>query len=308
MSTYGITTPKYSPDTFIDLSATEYADIARARAGVLTFVEIERKFDLLIENYADYERELFEGSLRALLFSRDTSYLRAYARGQDGSLRVTKRLVNLLTTARLYIDQVNHDLSSVYGKSSDVYGARKKAASSQFVSHVEYRFMEKLRNHVQHRAMPMWGVTYPARWEDEGLKFSMSPLLDVAKLRADDFKAPEILDELEKHGKQIRLTPVIRRYIEGLAHVHQVLAAAVEPDKTTWQFLLTATVQRGIAAFGPGIGVAIVTLDADGEVEEDLPIFTAQWEYGNEVAAKNSQLQRLSDRFISTHEKPLTST
>jgi hypothetical protein len=69
---YGITGPTYSPDAFIEIPQAEFDAISTARAHVLTFVGVERKFDLLVENYADYERELLEASLESLLLRMPT--------------------------------------------------------------------------------------------------------------------------------------------------------------------------------------------------------------------------------------------
>ena len=42
----------------IEITEDEYRAIAAAKDGLITFIGIEQKFDLVLENYAEYEREL----------------------------------------------------------------------------------------------------------------------------------------------------------------------------------------------------------------------------------------------------------
>jgi len=297
---YGISRLTYSPAHFIQIPQAEYKAIFKARADVLTFVGIERKFDLLVENYADYERELLEVSLQSLLVSESS-----YAREQDQGLAIERRLANLLTTAKLYLDQVDSDLSKVYRNKSDVRKHRDQARSKQRETSQEYRVVEELRNHLQHRGMPLWGVTYPSSWNDSltRLRFGVEPLLDVTQLRDDGFDK-HIIRELEREGEQVPLTPFVRKYVEGLGIVHQALGAVTAADLTKWQTVLMGALNRGFAQFGnEGGAVSLVVLDDTGELTSEHHIFRAQWEYGNDLAEKNGHLTGLSSRYISTANK-----
>ena len=52
----------------VDLSPEEYEALKRAKKGLVRIVEIEEKFDLLLENYAEYERSLLELTLHYVLY------------------------------------------------------------------------------------------------------------------------------------------------------------------------------------------------------------------------------------------------
>jgi hypothetical protein len=48
------------------LTPAEYASIRLAKRQLIVFLGIEEKFDLLLENYAEYERCLFEAVSRLM--------------------------------------------------------------------------------------------------------------------------------------------------------------------------------------------------------------------------------------------------
>lgn len=300
---YGITGLTYSPDRFIEITKAEFDDLAAAKVQIVTFIGIEEKFDLLLENYADYERELLEVSLQTMLFNDIHD-----ERPGGHSHVVTRRLVNLLSAARLYLDQVTHDLKAIYGPSSGPVHGMEEAKSREYDGHLGYRVMEELRNHVQHRGMPLWGMSYPSSWDESGKrrKFFVTPILDIPLLRDDPKFDRAIITELASRGEQVLLTPLVRGYVEGLGVVHEAVRAATDNDATRSEQSLVETQNRAYAHFGiSGDAIGLVALDDNGEPTTEQHIFRQQWEYRRELAAKNSALSRLASRYISSeHEEP----
>jgi hypothetical protein len=89
----------------VDIDEAAYVEVKRAKDALVAMISVEQKFDLVVENYSDYERELLDLSLhQALRGDLD------WAGSQDDIAAVSRRLANLLSAARLYLDQVNHDL------------------------------------------------------------------------------------------------------------------------------------------------------------------------------------------------------
>lgn len=297
---YGLTGLTYSPDRFLEVTQSEFEEITTAKAKVVTFVAIEEKFDLVIENYADYERDLLEVSLQRLL---SPGNLGDYDRTRGHSHAVARRLVNLLSAARLYLDQVAHDLITVYGPDSPAAARMKEARKKEYDDRLAYRVMEKLRNHVQHRGMPIWGISYPSSWDEppRRLRFSVAPILDLPALREDPEFNRDIVRELEGKGEQILLTPLVREYIEGLGVVHEALRAATTGDSSRWEQVLVDAQKRAYAHFGEeGGAVGLVALADDGKPAKLQHIFRQMWEYRGRLTKKNSLLSRLAARYIST--------
>jgi hypothetical protein len=88
------------------INAELFAELRHAKVRNLLATSIEEKLAIVAGNYAEYESELLDGAMRQVLRSDFSS------RGRhQGRLAITRRLVNLLSAARMYVDQVKSDLS-----------------------------------------------------------------------------------------------------------------------------------------------------------------------------------------------------
>jgi hypothetical protein len=86
-----------SSQTAIKIAADEYAAITSASDGLVELIGLEEKFDLVMENYAEFETTLLVVKLRYLAFSpHDRTDLRELPR------LIGRRLLNFLAAGRLY--------------------------------------------------------------------------------------------------------------------------------------------------------------------------------------------------------------
>ncbi len=259
-------------------------------------IGIEQKFDLVIENYADYERELLELSLRHSLHQDFR-----WAGFQDQIAAVSRRLANLLSAARLYLDQVTHDLRSTFGPAADLPVAVKAKSSEEYDARFGYRVMETLRNVMQHRSMPVHALSFPHESVGQGLQVRAVPSIEVARLKDAELK-PAVLAELQSRGESIDLTPLVRDYVEGLSNVHGELRTLAAPYAASWDAVLASTQARGAAALdsNPKRAVFAFRLDEADNVLETVQVFTDLTEYRQVLERRNSTLSGLTRRYISS--------
>src|SRR3954466_11738182 len=107
---YGITRRVFGNPIFIDIEEQRFRAVLQAKERLLQVIGFEEKFDLLLENLADLERDLLHLNLNQLLF-KDLDW---HGFRSDTRL-LSRRLSNLLSSARLYIDQTKHELSTLLG-------------------------------------------------------------------------------------------------------------------------------------------------------------------------------------------------
>jgi len=136
----------------VELTLEEFTAIKQARDGLVTLTDVEDKLDLLLENLVALELGLLGIALRFSLFGDND-----YAAMMNDRHQLNRHLVNFLSTARLYIDQVQHDISRTFGATL-LQGFRDQLAR-QYDSRLAYRVMEALRNLAQHRRLPVDGTT-----------------------------------------------------------------------------------------------------------------------------------------------------
>ncbi len=228
----------------MDISADQFENIKTAKRNLLVLLGIEEKFEMVIDNYRDYEHALFDLAL-ADITSRMADSSSFY---EAGNL-ITRRLANCLTLGRLYEDQVGHDLATVYSRTADVRTQIIGAFREQSKRLLGYRTMKEVRNCLQHRSLPLKQLAWRRAWEEHNgdhlRHHRLTVQLDVRELR-NDRKAGsrELIEELERNPTADDTTLLLRQYVEGLSCVHKVLRAATEGDIEVWKSTLRGIIQR----------------------------------------------------------------
>src|ERR1700722_14926780 len=88
----------------VEISESQYNAIFEARNNSLQLQFIEEKFDQLVENYIEFEDTLSQITSRFTIMGSPTT---RHAFNSDRSL-INRRIANLLTSARGFIDQSKH--------------------------------------------------------------------------------------------------------------------------------------------------------------------------------------------------------
>lgn len=301
---FGITRINPRKEYFEEISQQDYLQGKAAKEGYMALLGIEEKLDIVLENYAEYERELLSLALnRSIFHDPDWSSI------INDIHTVNRRLANLLTTGRLYIDQVKHDIMMTFGQESSVNRSLRERL--QRASQVPgFRVMEELRNYIQHRGLIVTRITYPGKAafsiSDEGdrrvtaLKWGVTPSLSIEALREDKKLKRFALDELEARGEHIPVTPLVRQYIEELGSFHKDLRETTALDLEKWRELLRALIERGQKCFKNDLtAVALVAEDEKGEFVGIEHIFEDLLKRHTFLARKNLTLSRFSLQFVS---------
>jgi hypothetical protein len=298
-------------DDRISLTPEEYAQLSHAKKALVGTIGIEQKFDLLLENYVEYESELLNLGLRLLAF-RDSSQWHAF---QEESLGVTRRLVNLLSAARLYVDQMRHDLSRLFGKDHEVCAAVKQTSAEQYDANFGFRLMETLRNAVQHRSIAGIRLKHHFGTRQSDAKSSdpiaaaatrhviarAIPILSVSDLHDMELKAT-VRAEIENLGqKDLELTLYVREYIDGLAAMQYEFRRRAEPQRKEWEAVIRQALARARDTWPESTSDALdlAALDASGEIAEWTHLFPAFIDYLAALERKNAGPLRLSRMYVS---------
>lgn len=303
---YGLEELAFFSRRFISISQAEYDSIKEAKAGLEACLYIEQKFDFVVENYLELESTLLNAALRYMPQHRI-----GYASFQIELLLFNRRLINLLTVGRTYIDHVKHHVNMVFPSDPIQKRDIDDAFRQQYDNRLGYRVMEALRNFAQHRGFPVHKASFKDPWVErengEKMRVTVSPYLRPADLRAaGSFKA-QVLRELEALGQEFELTHMVREYLEGLWTVHATVREKVKTKAQTWESIL----EEAIARFRErhpedesSTGLAAVVRDEDGRFTKQIPIFRELVEYRALLLRKNASLANLSRRYVTNEFIP----
>jgi len=203
----------------LNITQDEYNELNRAREIDHSQFIIENKYQILLENYVELEEELLRFSLNWTLRTSDPGETL-----RDAIPLFDRRVLNFLSSARMYIDQIPSDISSASRSPEFVKEWFVRALSTQYDNSLAYRVCEALRNYTQHKDLPVHGVSQGGRNEQDDSKnvvINYSGLiLDTAKLKADGKFKASTLEELEKQGDKHDLKKYLRDYMHSLGLVH----------------------------------------------------------------------------------------
>ena len=299
---YGLKRYLLGSPAFVDISGEEYSQIKLAKANLLEVLFIEEKFDVLIENYLELEMGFLEIAAGHMVL-RNLSYTRLINEKNS----INRRLINLLSACRSYLDQTKHHLHKIFGKDSETVRKIEEFKNQLYDQCFGYRVMEALRNYVQHRGFPIPSVTVITRSvESESgnrILFSLTPHIHPQDLEEDkDFKKP-VLEELKSSGDKIDVKPLMRDYIASLGSVHEKIRALLKEEIHFWtQTILTAmeSFQEKYPKEPSIIGLAAVVRNDDGTYDQPVFLFKDFMEYRQQLEKKNSSFSTLRKRYVSS--------
>src|SRR6266550_5417545 len=113
-SSFGGTAP-------FELDARRFSEIKMAKATCVFGLDLEEKLALVLDNFYEFEVELLKLAEGTLIWPG-----RDLANSMRERLALDRRLVNLLTACRLYLDQTDHGISGLFGNPSHELTAIKK--------------------------------------------------------------------------------------------------------------------------------------------------------------------------------------
>ncbi|MGB2822726.1 MAG: hypothetical protein WBF17_17210 [Phycisphaerae bacterium] len=297
---YSITRLVLGCQQSVDLTPEKYAEAKKAKEQLLVALSIEEKLNLVLENYAEFEEELQGLTLRQLIFSDGdwSSFI--------GELQtVNRRLANLLSACRLYIDQIKHEISALYGFDSAQYQALGQAFSAEYDGYLGYRVLEALRNHVQHRSLPVHNLTYNGSREEKPnrmlCRHACTPSLSIARIKEEgNFKA-QVLAELEGDDDLVDLKPLVREYVTSIGRVHQGLRQRMHSDVEAWEEVIHSIRARFCETHGDKTaGLAVIAIDADQRVRESTQVFEEMITRRRRLEQKNRNVGQLRSHYVSS--------
>jgi len=230
---YAIFRAREGLDGCVQLAREEYTAVLEDYTLLSEMLMLEERFDILLDNYCELEQEILIISLQhSIRFRTSDDSMPEHRR------ILSRRILNLLSACRFYLDQLWHGLSGMFGESSDIYRSIKLRCSEHYDSSFEYRLMEAVRNSFQHRSMPIRMLTVNHQRTEIGpsgrLACTATPRLSRDALLADGKLKQTVRTELISGPDQLDIKPPIRAYVEALADLHVFVRSEASEVAEAW--------------------------------------------------------------------------
>ena len=286
-----------------DIDKHVFDEIKYARTVLNNSLEIEARFDLLISNYLELENELLTHAANAMVRS-EYEYADAYR----VQLSFNRRLVNLLSTSRMYVDHLNQFVIVKGLPREDAQSKFKQFLSREYDDKLEYRFMDQLRNHVQHRGLPVHWIQYNHSSENENHKSNRFVSMEMAFRKADLGDKHKFKKSVYKEiADVVDLKLSARVFVESLGKVHgkvrKLMKGTIEEAKSVYEKAI-----KSYNEIQPG---GVLGLNAfhtkDDLVVDKIPIFLNWEDVRSKLADRNREVKGLGISFVTSRvsKKPL---
>lgn len=282
------------PSLVLEISQERYVALRDARAVLKVAFELEERYEVVVDNFFEFEKALLVGSLHHTL--RTTIH---YADVFEATTEINIRLMNFLASVRLYVDRLERDVRDISG---DLESGKlaKASLSNAYDSHFEYAFMEALRNYAQHHGMPVH-LTHPdgvwtSHADDAEREYTFDPFA-VKEVIAhwDGFKATV----LSRMPERVNLRLAARRYMECLSNVHVEARNSTANTVEAERALFDATIAEYQDASKEGsLGLTAYEV-VDGVRTGSFSVFVEWDDVRRMLVQRNSQLVNLHRTFVS---------
>ncbi|EMH3447920.1 hypothetical protein V6H34_005139 [Vibrio harveyi] len=279
----------------IEISNEQFQSLYQSAEVLKAAMAIEEKYELVISNFLDLEKD-------SLAVSSDYMVRRSNNYSEFFDIRSTfnRRIVNLLTSTKLYIDQIQQHVKIC---NPELTACVKNEFSKEYDTLFEYRFMEALRNYVQHRGLAVHLVSHPAKWieDDESLlEFQTKIYSQKTNLEGDKaFKKSVALEMPDK----VELILSSRKYISAISRVHSFIRSNIDTVVKSSRDLIESTInQYQDINDGESIGLCAVSFEADERLDniiERVPLFLSWDDVRIELTNRNRCISNLEKRYVS---------
>lgn len=283
----------------LPISEAQFDAAQKARVVLAAAFALEESYDLLIGNYVEVEQDLLSATASNAV--RDLSEYQDFFELRS---TINRRVVNLLTATRLYLDQAPQRLSDCAIYPEKARADFKQRTREHYDSCFGYRFLEALRNHVQHCGLAVHSMSQSSKWIGEGemrvLELSIQPFTEKRYLAADGQFKRAILDEMQP---KVVLTQHIREYLQRIGDLHKLvrehISGHVDDARQTIQAHISEYANQNN---GSTIGLTAFRTGAQGR-RETVPLLLDWDDVRVKLVARNSSMVALGRHVVTGRAK-----
>jgi hypothetical protein len=284
------------------INETDYHEILISRSCLLEISLFEEKYNFIIENYIEFEKELLNISTQMMVLQIiDPVEMR------ECKNNLSRRIANLLTTCTMYLDSCQHHMKTILCNQKEIDEKIDQLKNTQYDNILGYRVIEALRNHTQHRGFPIHNAlfSYSLTADEPHLhRHSVIPVLDLSELEKNKKFKTAILHELKSLSKKFifDMRIFIRDYIEAISNIHKILREMYEEKFIESENKLKNIVINNVSDSGFNYylsGVSLLSIDENGEMINRQTLYSGFLENLYNYRKQNTSLINLRKRYSS---------
>lgn len=287
----------------LPIKEAQYETLKMSRDVLMSAKAIEEKYDLMISNFLELEKELLTQIAQGMVFQQHS-----YDNSYNIISILNRRLINLLTSTKLYYDQMEKHVRICMHENDSSGKVAKSYFSEEYDRHPEYRFMEALRNHVQHYGLAVHSLSLPMKWIGEGENKQMVNTIKIFttkdELNKDETFKKRVLNEINDKTDLVKSTRV---YVGSYSSIHSKIRSLIECNVSAARKNIEEALNNyKEASNGENIGVyaySVVSDNPNDKPSEQFPVIL-EWDnvrlrlYNKNIAFPNISKWHVSGGLI----------
>lgn len=283
----------------VEISEDDYKELTIARRTLTAALSIEEKYDLVIGNFLDLEKELVMLTIEKIVDHR-FDYSRAYMVTSS----LDRKIINFILSAKNYTELISSKASKCVRNTIEVKSAVEKLTNQQYETNSDYRFMEALRNHLTHYGDAVHLVDNPDRWLTDDNKqathlvFNLSIYALKERLAENSKFKPAVLNEMQD---KIDLKKAARSYIGAISSIQEEVREIIKSSVSQARSLIESHLER-YASQNNGDSFAVGAYSAQEHKAGKKPtMLLLDWDDVRvELQQKNQSITNMNRRYISS--------
>ncbi len=291
---YLVTRRAVRSDATITITRSEFVALKEAKHILSAGLDIEQQYEVLLSNYEDFEKEIMSVATEFMLYVPND--FRQY------HARLNKRIINLLTTSLLYKDQVKQRARVIIRNSDEEVYKVETLFTEEYNKHLEYRFMEQLRNHVQHFGFPVDSVTLSG-WVEHMHQVNMELPSTIEfgsekkRLQENPKFKKSVIEELDD---TVDLKQMTRKYVECLSEIQASIRTMILEKLNEARGLIEECINRYRDEIDEQANNVIITaFEEGGEDKEEVNLLLNWDDLRLELTKRNRILTDLSVKYVT---------
>ncbi len=291
---YLVTRRAVRGDATITITRSEFIALKEATHILSAGLDIEQQYEVLLSNYEDFEKEIMAVATEFMLYVPN-EFMQYHA-------RLNKRIINLLTTSRLYNDQLKQRVRAIIRNSDEEVDKVEALFTEKHNKHLEYRFMEQLRNHVQHFGFPVDRVTFSG-WVEHMHQVNMELPSTIEfscekkRLQENPKFKKSVIKELDD---TVDLKQMTRKYVECLSEIQASIRTMILEKLNEARRLIEECINRYRDEIDEQANYVILTAFEEGGEDKEQVRLSLNWDdLRLELTNKNRILTNLSAKYVT---------
>lgn len=304
MTKYALTIWAIGRHADVDISQNIFNQLKQSRICLNNCLAIEEKYELLLSNYLELEKECLNISFDSMVTNANE-----YEDFFEIRISLNRRVINLLTTTKLYIDQIQQHIKACFLDHVQIIDKVKEMFSYEYDSCFEYRFMEALRNYAQHRGLAVHSTSQSAKKvEVNGVtysKYNLSAFTHKSEVVVSSkFKKSVSSEMLDK----VDLINASRIYIESITKVHCFIREQLNPLAEQSRSFIASHIDNYIKeSNSSNLGLTVISYTPNtehAELKDIIDRFPLILDWDNiriKLIKKNGSLINLNKRYVTSN-------